>query len=230
MNLYEYLSEDKIDNIHNQYKNVFVIKYNENAIKRNNYVGQLIAKVDMKKDKMYIKVGDYVEFRKDKIKWTDREICIIDPYWVKIYMDDEKLPIKVKVLKSKVDDGKDKREYYLSDEFVELNYKQFMERRLYEDYSQMPHSFLASYKHFQERRKQVEYYKALNETCKHYLVEHTLLKNVIIPKINNSLREYKKEWKELLTKMLKQDRARKAINDLIEENKPVDSKVIKLKK
>jgi len=230
MDIKKHLSESSIDNIYSQYANVFIIKYNENATKGNNYIGQLIAKVEMKKDKEYIRAGDYVEFRKDKIKWTNREVCIIDPYWVKMYMDDEKLSIRVKVLKSKVEDGKDKRVYYLSDEFIELNYKQFMERRLYEDYSHMPYSFLASYKHFQERRKQVEYYRALNETCKHYLVEHALLKNVIIPKVNNSLREYKKEWKELLTQILKQDRARKAINDLIEQNKLVDSKVIKLKK
>jgi hypothetical protein len=230
MKLEDYLDENSIDNIYNTFSNVFVIRYDVNAIKMGRYVGQLIAKVDMKKDKDYIRVGNYVEFKKNKIKWTNRKICVVDPYWVKNYLDDEKLSVNVKVLKSKVENGKDERTYYLDNETLELNYKQFIQRRLYEDYSQHPHAFLASYRQFQDRRKKVEYYKALNETCKHYLIEHSLLKNVIIPKINNSLKKYKKEWNELLTQELKKDRAKKAINDLIEQNKPVDSKVIKLKK
>jgi len=176
------LSEDKINNIYDTYSNVFVVLYDENAKMGNRYVGQVLAKVNITKDKSYIKNGDFIDFRVDKVKWKDGRVIIVDPYWVKLYMDKETLPIQVKVLRSKV--VGDIRKYYEDYEIIEMTYKQFIKRRLMEDYANVKHSFMEAYSNFQKRRKEVGYYQALNETSKHYMIEHENLKKIIIPRVN----------------------------------------------
>lgn len=227
-NLNDYLDEDGINNIYTEYKNVFVVKYDEDAKINNRYVGRLILKVNITKDRTYIKVGDYIDFRIDKVKWKNGEICIVDPYWVKVYLNTEKLSVEVKILKSKVEEGK--RIYFESCECIDMTYKQFINRRLLEEYRNVKYSFLEAYSNFQERRSTVGYYRALNETSKHYLIAHDELKNVVIPRVNNSLKKYKKEWENLYLKSLEQNRAQAAITKLVEINKTKSDNVIKLKK
>ena len=45
MKIEDFLSDDSINNIYNTFKNVFAIRYNENAKKGNCYIGQLILKL-----------------------------------------------------------------------------------------------------------------------------------------------------------------------------------------
>ncbi len=227
MELKNCLSEDKINNIYDRYTNIFVVLYDENAIKDGRYIGQLLSKVNITKDKSYIKDGDYVEFRSDKVKWKDGHVVVIDPYWVKLYMDRETVPVKVKVLRSKVVD--EVRQYFTAYEPIEMTYKQFIKRRLMEEYADVKHSFMEAYSNFQGRRKTVGYYRALNETSKHYMIEHDHLKKVIIPRVNNSLKEYKKEWQDLYTRSLKQNKAREAIAELIKDNKKIQAEVINIR-
>jgi len=221
------LSEDKINNIYDTYSNVFVVLYDENAKMGNRYVGQVLAKVNITKDKSYIKNGDFIDFRVDKVKWKDGRVIIVDPYWVKLYMDKETLPIQVKVLRSKV--VGDIRKYYEDYEIIEMTYKQFIKRRLMEDYANVKHSFMEAYSNFQKRRKEVGYYQALNETSKHYMIEHENLKKIIIPRVNNSLKEYKKEWSDLYIRSLKQNKAREAVAKLIQDNKEMKAEVINIR-
>ena len=228
MELKHCLSEDKINNIYDTYTNVFVVLYDENAKTGGRYIGQLLSKVNITKDKAYIKDGDYVDFRTDKVKWKDGQVAVVDAYWVKLYMDREKLPIKVKVLRSKV--VEDVRKYYEDYETIEMTYKQFIKRRLMEEYADVKHSFMEAYSNFQERRKAAGYYKALNETSKHYMIEHEHLKKVIIPRVNNSLKNYKAEWKDLYTRSLKQNKARDAIAELVKQNKEISAEVINIKR
>jgi hypothetical protein len=217
MELKNYLSEEKINNIYDRYSNVFVAFYDENAKQNGKYVAQLLAKVNIKKDKAYIKNGDFIEFKTDKVKWKDKKIVVVDPHWVSPYMNEETLPINVKILKSKVVDNI--RQYYESYEIIELTYKQFIKRRLLEDYANVKHLFMEAYSNFQDRRVKVGYYQALNETSKHYRIEHDQLKNGIIPRVNNSLKQYKKEWQDLYIRSLKQNKAIEAIDNLIKSNK-----------
>ena len=109
---------------------------------------------------------------------------------MKLFIDDEKLSVRVEVLRSKV--VKEEREYYKDYEFIKMNYKQFISRRLFEEFHNLKYSYMESYSNFQKRRNKVGYYQALNETSKHYLIEHNDLKNLIIPKINNALNDLKK--------------------------------------
>lgn len=227
MELKNCLSEDKINNIYDTYSNVFVVLYDENAKMGNRYVGQVLAKVNITKDKSYIKNGDFIDFRVDKVKWKDGRVIIVDPYWVKLYMDKETLPIQVKVLRSKV--VGDIRKYYEDYEIIEMTYKQFIKRRLMEDYANVKHSFMEAYSNFQKRRKEVGYYQALNETSKHYMIEHENLKKIIIPRVNNSLKEYKKEWSDLYIRSLKQNKAREAVAKLIQDNKEMKAEVINIR-
>ena len=228
MELENYISEDKINNIYNIYSNVFIVLYNENAKTGNRYVGQLIVKVNITKDKSYIKDGDFIDFRIDKIKWKDDKIVVIDPYWVTLYTDKETLPIKVKVLRSKVVNNN--RNYYEDYEIINMTYKQFIKRKLMEDYANVKYSLIEAYSNFQKRRKNVGYYQALNETSKHYMIEHDHLKKVIIPRVNNSLKEYKKEWGDLYTRSLKQNKTREAVAALIEDNKKRKAEVINIRR
>lgn len=215
----KYLREDMIDNIYNRYTNVFVIKYDEDALINGTYFGRLLLKVKIKegKDKSII-INDFVEFRVDRVKWKNGTICLVDPYWVKKYRETNKISVKVKILKSKVNKENNKREYYTDYEYIKMTFSQFISRRLYENYKTSEHVLLI-YSNFQTRRKRVGYYKALNETSKHYLVEHDILKDIIIPKINNSIRKYKKEWNELYTQNLEHDKAKRAIDNIIKENR-----------
>jgi len=223
--LSDFLNENQINNIFNSFSNIFVIRYDKDAKIENNYAGELLLKVKIKKDKKYIKVNDFVTFRIDKIKWTNnKNICIVDPYWIKPYINNEKLSIKVKVLRSRL--VEDNREYYFDYDYINMTYKQFMSRRIIEKFGSIKHSMIEAYSNFQKRRPIVGYYKALNETSKHYFIKHDTLKNEIIPTINNSLKEFKKEWNDLYIQELKNNKARKTINDLIQTNKSSKAKII----
>lgn len=217
--LSEYLDEDGINNIFNSYSNVFVIKYDEDAKIGEDYAGELLMKVNIEKDKKYIRTNDHVRFRCDKVKWKNKEmvIALIDPYWVKPFINDEKLPVKVQVLKSRL--VQEKRHYYTDYETIEMNYKQFMKRRLFEEFHNLKTSYLEAYSNFQKRRKKVGYYQALNETSKHYLIEHDDLKKVVIPRVNNALKRFKKEWDDLYIQDVKNAKAKKAIDKLTQKNK-----------
>lgn len=222
----ELLDEDRINNIFNQYSNVFVINYSEDAKIDKDYAGRLVLKVNMKKDKKYIRINDHVRFRRDKVKWksVEQHVCIVDPYWVKPFINDEKLQVQVKVLKSKVVGNI--REYYIDYETVELNYKQFITRRLFEEFGELKHSYLEAYSNFQDRRKQVGYYQALNETSKHYLIKHEDLKKLVIPRVNNAIKRFKKEWDDLYVQDAKNAKAKTAIDQLMKDNASKPSKVI----
>jgi len=226
LELSDYLSEDLINNIYDRRTNVFVILYNEDAKIGDDYVGELLLKINIKKDKTYIKIHDHIRFRRDRVKWKNQErtVCLIDPYWVKLFINDEKLPIQVDVLKSRLVNGV--RKYYKSRETIEMNYKQFITRRLYEEFHTLKHSYLEAYSNFQERRNKVGYYQALNETSKHYLIEHNDLKKHVIPKINNALKRFKKEWNDLYIQDAKNAKAKKAIDELIEKEQSKDGVVI----
>ena len=227
MELKNYLSEDQINNIYNIYSNVFIVSYNENAKIGNRYIGQVIGKVNITKDKPYIKIGDFIDFRIDKVKWKNETTLVVDPYWVSLYKNNEKLPIKIKVLRSKVVNNV--RQYYEDHEIIEMTYKQFIQRRLLEEYSGVKHSFMEAYSNFQKRRIAVGYYKALNETSKHYMIEHPYLKS-IIQRVNNSLKKYKKEWSDLYISSLRQNKAKESVDALIEKNKEIKAEVINIRR
>jgi hypothetical protein len=220
MELKEYLTDEMIDNIYNEYSNVYVIKYDNDAQIDGLYFGRLLLKVNLKdgKDKKpFITINSYVEFSGEKMKWKNGTICLVDPYWVKKYRVIGKLKVRVKVLRSKADKDSDTRSYFVAYENVNLTFKQFIKRRLNEEYRKSSYIALEAYSNFQMRRKQVGYYKALNETSKHYLLEHNLLKDQIIPKLNNSMKKYKKEWDDLYLQSLENDKAKLAIDKLIKD-------------
>jgi len=223
-----FLNEDQINNIFNQFSNVYVINYDKNAVKDKEYVGSVLLKVNIKKDKPSIKLHSFVMFRKNKIKWSNENICLVDPYWVKPFINNEKLNIKVEILKSKVDD--DKRLYYKDYEYIELTLNQFIKRRILEIVGgKNSYTLIEAFFNFNERKSFVGYYKALNETSKHYLIEHEILSKKIIPQMNNLLKKLKKEWQELYIQEIKNDKAKQAIDQLIKKNKENKSaNIIKL--
>jgi len=215
----EFLTEDNINNIYNNFSNVYVIKYNEDAKINDYFFGVLLLKVKVEKNKdKPIIVNDYVEFKSSKVKWKNTDVCLVDPKWVKKFQDNRELTIKVKVMKTKINEFTSKREYYIDYEYLNLTFKQFISRRLLEEYINESYGIVKAFENFNFRMTQVGYYKALNETCKHYQIEHEIMKNTNIPKMNNSLKKYKKEWEQLYKQNLENDKAKEAIDKIIKEN------------
>jgi hypothetical protein len=223
----DFLNEEQINRIYNEFNNVFVIRYKPDTEYNGKYVGRLLLKISLKKNNN-IKINDDVVFSVNKIKWRNDNVCVVNPHWVKKFLDGIKLKIKSKVLNSRIN-GNNERIYYYDYEYIELNYKQFISKKLVEDFGNIKHNVIEAYFNFYKRRKKVGYYKALNETSKHYMVEHDYLRNIIVPNVSNALKNYKKEWFEFYIQTLENEKVKNSIKELNEEKKE-HGKIIKFKK
>jgi len=217
------LTDEMIDNIYNEYSNVFAIEYI--PAESDYYIGKILLKVNVEKDKGLL-LNDYVSFKISKVKWKNEKICIVNPHWVRKYYHIQKLKVKVSVYKSKINPINNNREYYDDYEYMNLTYKQFIKRRLLEEYRLDEYAVMEAYANFQNRRPLVGYYQALNESSKHYRIPHDILKNEIIPKINNSIKNYKVEWTKLYNQKSQEDSILASIEKFIEKKE--DCNVIDL--
>jgi GTP1/Obg family GTP-binding protein len=99
------------------------------------------------------------------------------------------------------------------------------------DFGNYKHQIISAYENFKRRYAfHYDYYRALNETCKSYLIEHDMFK-VVLSRIDNAKKRYKKEWKEEYIKHLEINRDQKLIDELFEEFKEESkTKIIQIKR
>jgi len=200
-----YVSEDTLNNIFDRHTNVYAIISNLNVVKDNKKsFGKVVYLVNLK-NKKKISVNDIVEFNADKIKWTssifDDDGCtlhLINPYWCKLFTNNPKIKVPVKILLSKVIE--DKRIYFNEVEYQIMNRDQYRKRRLLEIFSAVQYRILMAVENLGRRWYETnDYYKALNETSKNYNIKHDMLKEYY-GKYNNCKKIINKEWNNLLIK------------------------------
>lgn len=215
----KYLTEDMVERVIDLYPKCFVIEYNDKVLVDNSYVGKVIFK--NKVTKRTISIGKNVSFSKDKVKYKTNgngkyRAAIVNQYWVKPFINDPRIPIKVKIYKSKIDSS-GKRVYYEDDEKIELTYTQYVKRMLIYDFRNYKYQIMEAYDNFKRRyAKHGDYYLALNETCKHYFITHDMLK-IVLAKIDNAKKRYKKNWKDEYILFLENNRDQKLIDEITKE-------------
>ena len=201
----KYISEDTLNNIYDRHSNVFGIISNPDCLNNNDKCfGKITLLISITSNKNII-INDIVEFNKDKIKWRASRyddkgctVCLVDPYWCKIYEDNPKIKCPIRVLKSKVENGN--RNYYSADDIMLLTKDQFIKKRLLIKFSKHQNLLIKAVENFNERYwSSKNYYKSLNETSKHFLIKHDQLKRVVST-YNNAKKEFNKEWNKLLLK------------------------------
>jgi len=217
----QYLDKFSIDNnIYNNYTNIVIITSLPNILNENNKnVGRVLLIHNIKKD---LKLMDLVEFNVDKSKSISSKFnkrnelfYILAPKWVRVYQQDIKLSVPIKIQKSKEVNGI--REYWFATEMSKpLTFKQFMLRRMIETFGDTSWRIIKGYyNHIDILRNNNDYFRALNSTCKHYWIEHDKMREDIIPQINNKVKKFKKEWKDIELKELKRKNTSTNLNDFI---------------
>lgn len=238
-NIPDCLNQEMINNIYNKYSNVFIIETDIDCVLENGkMVGTVKFSVDIDVKHNYIYNGDFVEFNLQKIKWksniiNDKIVVVIKSHWVKPYNHNPKIIISIPVLKHKVNKMNNKIEYFHDCEIVELTYKQYQKKRILKEFGdKYTYRQMEAYFNMSNRfQKYGNYFKALNETSKHFFVEQKFIKEQIFPEINNAKKRYKKDWNILLEKQYQRNENQKIINDFLEEKKRMkkENNVIKFK-
>ena len=229
-----YINEDMLNNIFNQFGNVFGIVSNPNV--NNDYkkcFGKVIIKVTVKSKKK-ITLRDIIEFDESKIKWKSSNpdtdgcvLCLVDPHWCRMYKLDEKIKVPVTVLRTQ-SDGENRR-YWDELAFQVMNQNQFLKRRLIDKKGGYTYAQTEAVTNFEERLyKHKDYYKALNETAKNYRIKHEELKS-LRGVFANFRKEIYKEWDNLLLNHYKNNQSKVELKDLIERFKKEKSNVIDFK-
>lgn len=231
MKLEEYLNEDGINNLFNEFDDVAVCETNPNLKNSSgNLVGTILLLINSKKKTL--KNSGRIEFSPDRIKWksslkNDKCVVVLRTRWAIPYLRNIKLNVKVKVLKSKIEDGE--RIYYEDTEYMELTKDKFFKRRMYEELRMYRYKYIQAYENFNVRNRELkDYYRALNETSKHYMIEHEKLKT-LISHINHLKKELNKEWNKYLLQHYEKHIEDKMIDEFFIEEKD-NSNVIDMAK
>jgi len=196
------LSEDIMNNMYQQYKNVFVIESKVNLKVDDRIVGIVRMCIDVTGKKKYIKVGQYVTFSESKIKWRNNPInrhfvTVVNSFWVKPYVYNPKLPVVVKVQTSVSNlQNPDERIYNIEFEEIEMSYNQYIKRCMIQDYYSHDYGEMMAYDNYKELLGRTnDYWYAVNTTAKQYCIEHEKLIS-LKSAISNSKKKYKKQWLE----------------------------------
>ena len=231
-----YITDEVFENILDEYKKCFGIRYHNGVItKEGKMIGQILFGSSV--TKKTLKFGDHVEFSSKMIKYRSFDydedgfgLCVVHQKFVKPLVDTQEQPFKTKILKSNINTDTGIREYYIAFEDIKFTYKQYLTRRLLLDFGNYEHRFMAAYDNFNERLKvHSDYYRALNETCKHYLVEHDLLKK-FISEVNHAKKKYKNEWTENLNRYIINDELQRVISKMVKVEEVNKDNVVDFRK
>ena len=184
------------------------------------------------KNKKKIVLKDIIEFDKSKIKWKSaypdelgRVLCLVDPYWCRMYKLDIKIEVPVTIQKSVVKEGcsNDQREYYLDTEFQIMNEAQFFKRRMVFHLKDWKYNEVEAVNNFNKRiMKLKDYYRAANETAKNYLIPSDHLIS-LRGKYNNVKKKIYKEWNDLFIKHCQNEKSKSiTLTDLYNDLKVED--------
>ena len=228
-----YVSKETLDNIYNRNSNVLGIITNTELEENGRGIGTVVLFVNLKK-KSYFKYGDVISYNKSKLQWSsiaDDDGCklyLINPYWCKAYNHDVKIPCDVEVLKSVDDNGE--RKYYKSTEKMFLTKKQYIKRYNIELFGDVKYRMIAACENMWERfNEHKDYYKALNESAKHYLIDHTVLKKCY-GKYTRAAGVAVSRWEKFKVEYYTQNQNQKVLEEKLNALKrKTDSNVIEFK-
>lgn len=198
------INEDTVNNIYNTGTNQVLVYSNKNVLTDSKKCfGKLIGLVNVKENTKKLLLNDIVEFYPNKIIWQTVEmnpdgcrIVLVKYHFTKKMVYDKKVKVRVKVLKSKLENGI--RTYFSEYEQLEMTQDQFIKNKLLEKFGHFKHVFFEAKENMEKRlRLHKDYYRALNETCKTYRIEHKDLVD-FRSMINNGIKEIYQEWKQLV--------------------------------
>ena len=201
-----HLNEKSWDNIPNNHSKIIGVECDTNQLneyKKN--IGTIIMMLDVKKKLM---LNDAVEFLMEKRKWIstipykNKNMILIDPYWVRIYKPNPRVECSILVYNRKKD--------ITEIEIIKYNKKQFFKRRLSEKLEDWKYGDILAIENFNRMFGPNPKYKALNSTVKQYRIEEKRLAS-LLGKHNNVLKSINTEWNKLIMKHFEQ----KYINELI---------------
>ena len=234
----KYVSKDTLENIYNRNENVYGIVSNPNILNENNRCfGKVILLINLKSQKKIV-INDIIEFRGDKIKWRSTKcddngcvLCLVDPYWCRLYIYNPKIQCKVRVLKSHVTNNG--RIYYGENEFINMTKDEFIKRQLLLKFAKWPYIVFAAVENFNRRYWETkDYYKSLNETSKHYIIKHQDLKSYRAD-YSKAVQEFNNKWNKLLLDSYRNEKSNNEIEFLFnkykEKSKNKKGKVINLR-
>jgi hypothetical protein len=235
MKISDYTDQNLLNSIYDKYSNVFGVICNPDILNENKKCfGVVLLEISVK-NKKDINLNDHVEFIQKKIKWRSsypdkkgRKLCLVDAYWCKRYIHDRKIKCSIRVLKSQVEGSE--RIYYGYNEEIMLTKDQYIKRQLILKFSKYPAIVFEACKNFDQRWWITkDYYRALNETSKHYLIKHEQLKKYVA-QYNKAKKEFNEEWNKLLLKYYENNEADLYFDKMYDEIGEEETKVIPFKK
>ena len=214
--LNHYCNEDVVESLYVNYKKKVGVISNLSILNENK---KCIGKVVLIQDdiKKKILLDSIAEFNKDKISWSSSNFIngesfyLVDSYWIKNYAPKPKIDVPVKVY--------DPKTKTISLEMENLNFNQFMKRRLLEETGKYQHLIVCAYENFKYLfSKTNDYYFSLNSTIKHYHIDQTSL-TTIISLVNNIKKKIKSEWDNYLRESITKDQTVKMVDELYRKSK-----------
>ena len=196
--------------------------------------GKVIMKINVDSKKK-ISLKDIVEFDVSKIKWKSSQpdangcvLCLVNPYWCRMYKLDEKIEVPIIVLKSEADG--ENRTYWDEVSYQIMNRNQFLKRMLLYKLADYTYAQTEAVNNFINRINETKnYYKALNETSRNYRIEHRQLET-LRGTFANFRKEIYKQWDQLLLKHYKNNSSKIELRDLIDRFEKETTNVIEFKK
>jgi hypothetical protein len=226
------LKDDIIENIYDRYSDIFVIETKENANINKSMVGIIRCIVNVRSSRKYLKVGDHVIFPPSKIKHkltTDKNghfVVLITSYFVSKYTNDMKYPVVVHIQKYNRNTETGEISYHKDTEVIYFTYNQYVKRRMLNDFRDRPYVLVMAYENHRElQKKHNDYYRALNSTAKHFMIEHETLKS-FISEVNNKKKKYKKDWIEGKLKYLEDKEIEKDLDEMFEDDTTENSATV----
>jgi len=216
-----YINACTLNNIRKN-SNVLGIITNTEIEEKGRGIGTVVLFVNLKK-KSYFKYGDIITYNKSKLKWSskpDKDGCrlyLINPYWCSAYNHDIKIPCDVDVLKSYEEGGN--RKYHIETEKVYMSKKQYIKRYNIELFGGVKYRVILACQNMWERINiHKDYYRALNETSKHYMIEHEQLKSYY-GKYKNAAGVAVRKWEKFKVEYYTQNQNEQALQFKLDELK-----------
>lgn len=217
------ISEDVLNNTYDSYSNVFIIETIKDLVMDDKMIGIIRYPIKINENRKYLKKNQFVQFPESRIKWRSNIknrhfIVVVNAQWVTQYTHEPKMPMNVPVLVSKLlidDSGNESRVYQKEYIEMQLTYNQYIRKRVIIDFYDRPYGLLMAYENYKQQLKRYnDYYRALNETARNYLIEHDKLKS-FISEVNHAKKKYKKEWNEAKIRYYETERTQRAVEEFM---------------
>lgn len=209
--LKKFCNKDTINNFDMNYKRAIGVKCHVDAMTEDGEViGQIIYLLDNEK----FPISSYIRFNPKWIKWSSKiknsyVFHIVTPHYCKKFINEPVLEVEVKVFKPKTKS--------FAIDFVKLNYKQFVNRRLLEFYGDWKHKIVAAIENFDKNLSTSGYWGAINMTVKHYHITQEDLQTAL-GRRDKVLSTIRNEWIEKKNEYYAQRETERLIATIVSNN------------